>query len=183
MPTFKLIKKAYDVDATTKIRTNLIIENLTYFSNQQGISVQALAEGVTHVLAGLGQTAPSMHPNTVAAFLAGVLKLADELASSDDAEKKRQSLKVLNAAAMKFDELTKQSLPNQSVVKIAQYGSKFPDVVRQYTRIASSSPEQIDQAAKQLIPMIDHAITQAERSYKTLASNPAASANVITKIR
>jgi hypothetical protein len=180
MSSLKLIKKAHDVDCTNSTKYKTIVENLQYLSTNQKTSITQLVEGVTHVLAGLGQTAQFMHPNSVASFLAGVAKLSDELMSSDDVNKKQQSLKVLTAASMKYDELTKQALPNSAVVQIAQYGSKFPELVQQYIKLTTSvnSAEQVANAAQVLSSTIDQAMTAAKRARETLSSNPSASANV-----
>jgi hypothetical protein len=112
--------------------------------------------------------------------LASVAKLPDELVSSDDVNKKQKSLKVLTAAAMKFDELTKQSLPNSAVVQIAQYGSKFPELVQQYIKIVTSvnSAEQVADAARALLSPIEQAMNSVRKSRETLAANPAANANI-----
>ncbi|MCK9369657.1 hypothetical protein M0R04_07095 [Candidatus Dojkabacteria bacterium] len=177
-----LIKQAYNVDIKNTTQHNYIRENIKHIAKRQFTTPALIAEGVTHVLAGLGQTAQYMHPNTVAAFLAGVSKLSDELVSTDDANKKNKTLKILTAAAMKFDDLTKQSLPNQSVVIIAQYGARFPELMQQYVKIASSSnPEQINQAARQLLTPIEQAMNMASKASETLASNPSSSAGVSTQ--
>ncbi len=180
MTSLKLIKKARDVDTSKSTQFKFIRENITYIAKQQKISSKQLFESVTHVLAGLGQTAQYMHPNSVASFLAGVAKLSDELVSMEDVNKKHQTLKLLATAAMKFDDLTKQTLPNESVVKIAQYGARFPDVVQKYIKITSgvNSSEQINDVARQLLGPIEQAMNTVRQASKTIASNPSANANV-----
>jgi hypothetical protein len=170
----KLIKNAYIIDATIRTANQTIYENFRWIADDKGYSVNAVYEGVTHVLAGLGQSAQNMNPNSVASFLAGVEKLSEVLITIDDVDKKRNTLKVLTAAAMKYDDLTKQALPNSSVVKIAQFGSKFPDLVQKYVKMATSvdAPVQIDKAARALLSPIERSMNMVSQAGKTIASNP-----------
>lgn len=146
-----------------------IRENIQHFADQEKMTVQGLSESITHVLAGLSQTAGSMHPNSIAALLAGVEKLSTDLPKSEDPAKKQNTIRVLAAAAMNHNKLSNESLPNHSVVVIAQHGSKFPDLVQKYARIAAN-PDQLNKAAKQL----SYGIEQAMNSTATLKMDPAA---------
>ena len=146
---FNLIKSAQVLAHNNATQAELIKENISYFAEQENVDAIKLAESITHVLAGLPQTASSMNPKSVAFLLAGVEKLASGLASAPDDEKKQNTLRVLANAAVKHDQLTQQSLPNHSVVIIAQYGAKFPDLADKYMQTAQD-PQQLQQIASRL---------------------------------
>lgn len=172
--TFSLIKKAQIIDTTKNNQNICILENLTYFAIRESVTVKQLSESITHILAGLEQTSANMNPRTVASFLAGVESLSDKLTTIRDSTAKQNTLKVLTNAAMKYDDLTKKSLPNQSAVSIAQYGARFPEVVQKYLKFATSqdAAQQIGTAARQLQGPIQRAMQQVTQSGNTLAVKP-----------
>ncbi|PPD55700.1 MAG: hypothetical protein CTY12_00140 [Methylotenera sp.] len=163
---FNLIKSAQVLAHNNTTQAEMIKENISYFASQENVDVVKLSESITHVLAGLSQTAANMNPKSVAFFLAGVEKLASGLASAPDNEQKQNSLRVLANAAVKHDELTQQSLPNHSVVVIAQYGAKFPDIANKYMQL-TQDPQQIEQVANKLKQDIDQAMRSSGKSQTT----------------
>lgn len=160
---FNLLKTAQLLAHNNATQAELIKENLSYFATQENMDVIKLSESITHVLAGLSQNAASMNPKSIAFLLAGVEKLASGLASAPDNEKKQNSLRALANAAIKHDKLTQQSLPNHSVVTIAQYGAKFPEIADKYMQLVQN-PAQLQQAASKLKQMIDQAMRSAGSS-------------------
>lgn len=163
---FNLIKTAQVLAYNNATQVELIKENISYFAAQEKVNAVKLSESITHVLAGLSQTAANMNPKSVAFFLAGVEKLASGLASAPDNEQKQNSLRVLANAAVKHDELTNQSLPNHSVVVIAQYGAKFPDIANKYMQL-TQDPRQIQQVANKLKQDIDQAMRPSGKPQTT----------------
>lgn len=158
--TLKLIKETLTSTNNQLNISKRIVENFNYFTFTSPVNEQSpitLAESVTHVLAGLAQNSKNMNPRSVASFLAGVEQLSRALAQSQDEKKTQNTIRVLADAALKHDELTKQSLPNNSVVVIAQYGAKFPELMQKYERIVND-PQQLDQAARQLSGPIERAM-------------------------
>jgi len=181
----KLIKEAQQIDISITTQNTTIQNNLTYLANKDKITPNQLFESVTHVLAGLEQTAANMNPKSVASFLAGVEKLSDTLLSIEDTGKKQKTLKVLASASMKYDDLTRKSLPNQSIVSIAQYGARFPEIVQKYLKFATSqdSAQQIGTAARQLQGPIQRAMQQVTQAKSTMSNEPIASQNVNSRLR
>lgn len=168
MTAFALIKQARqaaDSQAT-------IVENINYLAKQEQTTSKVIYESITHVLAGLAQNPNMMNPNSVAALMAGVEKLAGGLVSSQDDQRKQGTLKTLAGAAIKNDQMTRQQLPNQAVVKIAQFGAKFPDLVQKYSGVMQN-PNQAAQLLKQLQMKIDRAMQQSQQSTR-VSDNPAA---------
>jgi hypothetical protein len=101
-----------------------------------------------------------MNPRSVASFLAGVEKISQTLPSANiGADKKQNTIRLLTAAAMKFDDLTKQALPNPQVVKIAQYGAGDTQLMQKYLDIVKQGPQAISTSANQLRSAIDRIIT------------------------
>ncbi len=168
---FNLIKAAQQYATETSNENTMIRENIQYLAKKGDMTAVGLAESITHVLAGLAQDPNMMNPSSIAALLAGVEKLAGGLASSEDSTRKQNTIRTLAAAAMKGDQLTQQSLPNHSVVVIAQFGAKFPELVQKYAKIATT-PQMLQQAAKKLIPVIDRAMQSASKT-ATVAEDPA----------
>lgn len=154
---FNLIKTAQTLAHNNATQAELIKENISYFATQENMDAVKLSESITHVLAGISQTAATMNPKSVAFLLAGVEKLASGLASAENNEKKQNTLRVLANAAVKHDQLTRQSLPNHSVVIIAQYGAKFPELADKYMQIIQD-PQQLQRVASQLKQSIDQAM-------------------------
>lgn len=150
--------------------SSIILSNIQALAAEAGVPEIELKESISHVLAGLGETAKNMHPRSVAALLAGVEKLSSTLPTDKN---KTNTIRSLASAAMKFDDVTKESLPNQAVVTIAQYGSNFPELVQKYSQVAASGDsQQIDKAARVLIAPIERAIRLSSQS-----SSPAPAAN------
>lgn len=156
--------------------SNTLTENLITLATQQQTILVPFCESIIHVLFGLEQTAANMHPRSVATLLAGVEKLSTTLGSIEDSTQKKQSLKLLTSAAVTYDDLVKQSLPNHSVVGIARYGDQFPELVQKYLKVASgpNATQQIGVAAHQLIKPIKQVMHQAVEASTTIAtkSNP-----------
>lgn len=169
--TLQLIKQAQTNNIIVSNILKNIRENISVFAKQNNVTSQGLSESITHVLAGLSQTSKTMHPNSVAALLAGVEKLAADLPGTEDITQKQNTLKLLSTASMKYEKLTAESLPNHSVVVIAQHGAKFPELVQKYTTMLASpdAPQQLDAVAKQLSASIERAMNKSA----TLNQDPA----------
>lgn len=163
---FNLIKEAQNQATKETIITTTIVKNIDHIASNSGLTRKQVTESITHVLAGLAQTAKNMNPRTTAMILAGVDRLSQVL---PQAQKPEKTIQTLAAAAMRFDDLTRQHLPNQAVVQIAQYGSKFSDLVQKYLSV-TENPQQLDSIAKQLMARIDKAMTRQS----TVAAGPAA---------
>ncbi len=129
-------------------------ENFQLFAESVNVDANVLTEAITHVLAGLGQTAANMNPKSVASLLAGVERIAKVLPNAVP-NQQQNTIRLLAAAAMKFDDLTKQALPNAQVVKVAQYGAADAQLVQKYLDIVQQGPQAIQQAASQLKTVID----------------------------
>ena len=167
MTMYSLIKQAQA--ATTN--QNILIENITVFAQQNNITSQQLYESITQVLAGLAQNPNMMNPKSIAALMAGVEKLSSGLASSSDDAKKQVTLKTLAGAAMRRDPMQQGALPNEAVVKIAQFGAKFQDLVQKYEQ-QIQNPTELSRSLKQLQMTIDRAVQQGQQSTK-VSDNPA----------
>ncbi len=155
-----LIKQAQQ----TLLEDRVTLTNITSFAKSIESTVDSLHESVTHVLAGLGQTSANMDPRTVASFLAGIEKIAKVLPTATaNPNQQQNTIRLLTAAAMKFDDLTKKSLPNSAVVKIAQYGAGDAELMKKYLGIVQQGSEQITTAANQLRTVIDRVITTSNQ--------------------
>lgn len=152
-----LIKQAQQVLTETKETVN----NIELFAESIDSTFTEVCESVTHVLAGLEQTTNNMNPKSVASFLAGVERIITVLPSATP-EKQQSTVRLLQAAAMKFDDLTKKALPNQAVVKIAQYGASDAQAVQKYLGIVQQGPREIANAANKLRYAIDRAMTTSQ---------------------
>lgn len=132
------------------------LTNLREFAESIDSTVSEICESVTHVLAGLEKTARSMSPKSIASFLAGVERISTVLPSAQVPDEKKQStIRLLQAAAMTFDDLTKQTLPNQAIVKIAQFGAADAQLLQKYLNIVQQGPQSITNVANSLRYEID----------------------------
>lgn len=163
---FNLIKEAQNQALKESTINTAIVKNIDYIAQESGLTRRQVTESITHVLAGLAQTAKNMNPRTTAMILAGVDKISQVLPQAQNPEK---TIQTLAAAAMRFDDLTRQALPNPAVVKIAQFGSKYSELVQNYLNVAEN-PQQLDRVAKQLMSRIDKAMSNKS----TVAAGPSA---------
>lgn len=143
---FNLIQEAQD-DLEQKHHVLSLLEGIALVSDLT--SVKEVCESVDQVLAHIASNKQSMHPRSIAAFLAGVDHIIHALPNAEP-KSKQNTLRVLTNAALKFDDLTKQSLPNQAVVNIARIGSQFNDLVTKYLQIVNADPKTLDSIAKKL---------------------------------
>jgi hypothetical protein len=151
------------------LEDRMLIENINLFAKSIDCSIDTVFESVTHVLAGLSQNSNAMNPKTTASFLAGIEKLSNILPSANiDANRKQNTIRLLIAAAMQFNDLTKQSLPNSAAVKIAQYGAGDSELIKKYLNIVQQGPESITKYANQLKSVIDRVITTNQGQQKSI---------------
>lgn len=158
----KLIKEAQvQLQRKTVAITN-ITENVNFLAKQEDVQPQEVFESITHVLAGISQTANQMHPRTVAAILAGTEALSQGLMKMSQPE---NALRVLQNAAMARNDTTNQVLPNQYTTKLAEYGAKFASIMKKYETIVNS-PEELQKQANILSSQIQRAMTQLAQNNK-----------------
>lgn len=148
-----------------------LVENITSLAQESNTTSQKVCESITQVLAGLAQNPKMMNPKSIAALMAGVEKLSTGLASSQDDTKKQFTLKTLANAAMRRDQMQQGALPNDAVVKIAQFGAKSQDLVQKYEQLVQN-PAELSRSLKQLQMTIDRAMQQGQQSTK-VSDNPA----------
>lgn len=158
----KLIKEAQAQLQQYTTEVNYISENVTFLADQDKVTSQNVFEGITHVLAGLSQTANQMHPRTVAAILAGTEALSQGLIKMSQPD---NALRVLQNAAMARNDTTKQILPNEYTAKLAEYGAKFASLVKKYENVVNS-PEELQKQANILSSRVQSAMTQAAQKNK-----------------
>lgn len=168
---------AVEVTTTNK----LIKESLTALAAKQGVEPQQLYESVTHVLANIASTASDgkpiqlLHTNSVAAFFAGVERLANVLPNMDEPNKSK-GLRLLTTASVGPDgHVTYQ------VAKIAELGARDDRLYKSYlqmvtdyvTSVSRGQPngEPLAQAARQLQMNIDRAMRASPSANKSQPTN------------
>jgi hypothetical protein len=177
---FNLIKAANQLDTSVKKTDKIIRSNFQTLAEAEETSAQLLAEGVTHLLSYIANTAAggkplkAMHIDSVSAFLAGVEAIATALPKSQDVLRTQNTLRVLAQVGFGPDgELTTAAAP------VAQLGARKPDLRDKYAKLVqdyslSSSKGQPDgsalaQATKKLQVMIDRAMRQATAPQSAVA--------------
>lgn len=158
---YSLIKQAH----AAQITRHTLTENIAYLATTHNITDAVVCESISHVLAGLAQNPRMMHPNSIAALMAGLEKLSGGLMSSADDAKKQHTMQTLIQANLK------QSLPNNAVVTIAEFGARFPDLVQKYAAIVKS-PNELPSALNKLRSTIERAMQVSKESNK-VSDNPA----------
>lgn len=162
MCTWKLIKEAQQECKINKQKASNINTSFRIIAEQVNVDRKILVEGVTHVLSNFDNVIKGMNIKSVIAFLAGVAQIAKALPASTDEQRKQSSLRMLAAAAMNFNDLTDQSLPNEAMVKIAQFGVMQPDLIQKYTTISQQGSEALVAEARKLSQEIDRAMNVAK---------------------
>lgn len=169
---FNMIKSANNADRTQLKQQAATYTMMMEYAEEGKISVQELAESVTHILANIATTASSgaplklMHLNSIASFMAGVEAIAKALPTTQDEIRKQNTLRVLTAAGVQPD-----GTVSYAVTPIAQLGARKQDIHGKYSAMvqdyaastARGEPagQELAQAARMLQAQIDRAMRQA----------------------
>lgn len=153
-----------------------IHENLMVFATQINTTTQKLSESVIHVLNDINELINTMPAYSVATLLAGIEQLSVDLPKIEDPNKKQQTLGLLSSSSVSYDKLTNKSLPNNSVVGIAQYGAKFPNVVKKYTNLITNPTDnsQLGNVVQELSSMVEKAMNASS----TLKQSPISTGSI-----
>lgn len=163
--TFNLIKTANTQLVELRNEVASICEAFSAIAKERNVSVQHLAESVTHILANIAQTAQAgkpirlMHLNSVAAFMAGVDAIAQGLPNAKDQDKKRNTIRALAVAAIGPD-----GEINDATFPIIDLGARKEDLKTKYAALLQNyvrnpkNGQELSLAARQLQLAVDRAM-------------------------
>lgn len=135
--SLNLIKAAEKQYLEVESVNETVRSSLATLSEQSGISVAALTEAITHVLANIaatvsqGKEVQMMNSKSLAAFLAGVDLVASMLPKVNDAQR-TNTLRTLTAVNVGPD-----GLITTDGATIAQLGTKDPSRIQKYTNMVN----------------------------------------------